>query len=402
MISRRSFLQAGGATAALMISRTPASAANAPGVTDTEIKIGQTLAYSGPISAATAIGRAEAAYFKTINEKGGISGRKINFISLDDGFSPPKTVEQTHYLIEGEQVALMFGSIGTAPNLAVRQYLNDNKIPQILIFTGAAKLNDPKHFPWTMGANPTYQGEAHIYTKQILATSPNAKIAVLYQNDDYGKDYLAGLKGGFGAHYEKLVVKEASYEVSDPTVDTEIIALQGSGADTFINFGAVKFASQAIRKAYDIGWKPVQYLSAVASSVGSILKPAGLEKCVGITTALWAKDVSDPRWKDDPGVKQFLDFMKVYLPGADVTDAGYGYGYGTAATLEQVLKQCGDDLSRENIMRQTANLKDFELPLLLPGIKINTAPDNYVPIRQMQLARFNGRSWELFGDVISG
>jgi branched-chain amino acid transport system substrate-binding protein len=402
MISRRSFLQAGGATAVLMISRASALAANAPGITDTEIKIGQTMPYSDPVSAVGAVGRAEAAYFKMINEKGGINGRKINLISLDDGYSPPKTVEQTRLLVEQEQVAFIFGSLGTAANSAIRRYLNDNKVPQIFIAAGATKFGDPQHFPWTMAYLPTHQAEAHIYAKHILATRPNAKIALLYQNDDLGKDYLTGLKDGLGAQYANLVLKDASYEVTDPTVDSQIATLQSSGADTFINVSTAKFAAQAIRKAHEIGWRPVQYLAVVASSITAVLKPAGLERSVGIITATAGKDPNDPRWKDDPGLKQYLDFIKAYLPVADVGDTYYGYGYGAAMVLEQVLKQCGNDLSRENIMRQAANLKELELPMLLPGITVNTAPDNFFPIRQMQLTRFNGQSWELFGDIISG
>jgi branched-chain amino acid transport system substrate-binding protein len=402
MISRRSFLQAGGATAALIISRTPALAANALGVTDAEIKIGQTLPYSGPASAYSAIGRAEAAYLKLLNDKGGINGRKMNLISLDDGLSPPKTVEQTRLLIEQEQVAFIFGSLGTACNTAIRKYLNDNKIPQIFIATGATKFGDPQHFPWTMGFVPSYQAEAHIYAKHILATRPNSKIAVLYQNDDFGKDYLTGLKDGLGKQYDAFVVKEASYEISDATVDSQIATLQSSGADTFINISTPKFAAQSIRKSHDIGWKPLQYLTNVSSSVSAVLKPAGLEKSVGIINATWGKDPNDPRWKGDPGLSQYLDFMKANMPGADVGDNLYTYGYGVSIILEQVLRQCGNDLSRENIMRQAANLKDVEEPMNLPGIRVNTSPDNYFPVHQMQLARFNGRSWELFGDIISG
>jgi branched-chain amino acid transport system substrate-binding protein len=395
MISRRSFLQAGSATAAsLVISCAPAQGE--------EIKIGQTMPYTGPVAAGGVIGQAEAAYFKMINETGGINGRKINLISLDDGYSPPKTVGETHFLVEHEQVAFIFGSVGTACNSAIRKYLNDKKIPQIFIATGATKFGDPRHFPWTMGFLPTYQSEAHIYAKHILTTRRNARIAVLYQNDEFGTDYLTGLKDELGEHYAELVVREASYKVTDPTVDSQIADLQSSGADTFINISASKFAAQAIRKAYDIGWRPWQYMGNVTSSVSAVLKPAGLEKSVGIITAAYLKDPNDPRWRDDPGLKQYLDFMKAHMPGADVGDAYFTWGYGAAIALEHVLRQCGNDLSPENLMRQTANLNDFELPLLLPGVKVNTAPDNYFPIRQMQLTRFNGRSWELFGDVISG
>ncbi len=403
MISRRVFLQSSAISAVALASRSrPAMAANAPGITDTEIKIGQTMPYSGPASAYGQIGRAEAAYFKMINEAGGINGRKINLLSLDDGYSPPKAVEQIRRLVEQDQVALIFDSLGTPSNSAIRGYLNENKVPQIFVATGASKFGDPEHFPWTMGWQPNYRTEAGIFAKHILATKPDAKIAILYQNDDFGKDYLIGLKNVLGAKYEAMVVKELSYEVSEPTVNSQIITLQGSGADAFVNVTTPKFAAQAIRKAYDIGWKPVQYLTNVGASVGAVMKPAGLEKGIGIMTGGYAKEPTDPRWKDDAGMQQWFDFMKKYMPDANIADGNNVYGYGVAATLVQVLKQCGADLSRERIMKEAANLKDFEIPTLLPGIKINTAPDNFYPIRQMRLARFSGQTWELFGDVISG
>ena len=403
MFSRRAILKAGGAGAlALAVRPRPSLAANAPGVTDTEIKIGQTMPYSGPASAYGAIGRAEAAYFKMLNEQGGVNGRKINFISLDDGYSPPKTVEQIRRLVEQEQVALIFNSLGTPSNSAIRDYLNENKVPQLFVATGASKFGDPEHFPWTMGWQPSYQTEARIYAKHIQATKPDAKVGVLYQNDDFGKDYLIGLKDMFGAKYASLVVKEASYETSEPTVDSQIIDLQSSGADTFVIAATPKFAAQALRKAYDVGWKPVEYLTNVSISVGSVLKPAGLEKCVGVMTGAYGKEPTDPRWKDDPGLQIWRDFMNKYMPGADQTDVNNSYGYGAAATMTQVLKQCGADLSRERIMKEAANLKDFQLPTLLPGMTINTSPTNYNPIRQMQLARFTGQSWELFGELIAG
>ena len=403
MISRRVFLQSSAISAVALASRSrPALAANAPGITDTEIKIGQTMPYSGPASAYGQIGRAETAYFKMINEAGGINGRKINFLSLDDGYSPPKTVEQIRRLVEQDQVAFIFNSLGTPSNSAIRDYLNENKVPQLFVATGASKIGDPQHFPWTMGWQPNYQTEAGIFAKHILATKPDAKIAILYQNDDFGKDYLIGLKDGLGAKHAAMVIKELSYEVSEPTVDSQIITLQGSGADTFVNITTPKFAAQAIRKTYDVGWKPVQYLTNVSLSIGSVMKPAGLEKGIGIMTGAYGKEPTDPRWKDDAGMQQWLAFMKKYMPDANIADSNNGYGYGVAATLVQVLKQCGADLSRERIMKEAANLHDFELPTLLPGIKINTAPDNFYPIRQMQLARFSGETWELFGDVISG
>jgi branched-chain amino acid transport system substrate-binding protein len=403
MISRRIFLQAGAASAAALAAGSrPALAANAPGVTDTEIKIGQTMAYSGPASAYGSIGRAQVAYFKMVNDAGGVNGRMINLISLDDGYSPPKTVEQTRRLVEQEQVAFIFDGLGTPCISAVRDYLNQNKVPQVFVASGASKFGDPQHFPWTMGWQPNYYTEASVFAKHILATKPDATIGVLYQNDDFGKDYLGGLKDGLGAKNAAMVVKEASYEVSEPTIDSQIITLQDSGANTFVNITTPKFAAQAIRKAYDIGWKPLQYLTHVSVSVGSVMKPAGLEKGVGVITAGYEKDPTDARWKDDAGMRQWFAFMKKYMPEADVSDVFIVFGCDVAATLVQVLKQCGADLSRERIMKEAANIKDFEAPTLLPGIKVNTSPDNFYPVRQMQLARFSGQTWELFGDVISG
>ena len=403
MISRRIFLQAGAVSAAALASGSRlALAANAPGITDTEIKIGQTMPYSGPASAYGVIGRAETAYFKMINEAGGVNGRMINLLSLDDGYSPPKAVEQIRRLVEQDQVAFIFNSLGTPSNTAIRDYLNQNKVPQLFVATGASKFGDPEHFPWTMGYQPTYRTEAAIFAKHILATKPDATIGVLYQNDDFGKDYLNGLKDSLGAKNAAMVVKEASYEVSEPTIDSQVITLQDSGANAFVIAATPKFAAQALRKSYDIGWKPVRYLTNVSYSVGAVMKPAGLEKSTGAMTGVYGKEATDPRWKDDPGMLQWLAFMKKYMPGADVSDNNLSYGFGVAMTLVQVLKQCGADLSRERIMKEAANLKDLELPTLLPGIKVNTAPDNFFPIRQMQLQRFNGQSWELFGEVLSG
>jgi branched-chain amino acid transport system substrate-binding protein len=402
MISRRIFLQAGAVSAAaLAVGSRPARAANAPGVTDSEIKIGQTMPYSGPASAYGVIGKADVAYFKMINEQGGINGRKLNLISLDDGYSPPKTVEQTRRLVEQEQVAFIFNSLGTACNYAIRTYLTENKIPQLFIATGAAMWSDPKNFPWTIGWQPNYQTEAHIFGKAILATKPDAKIGVLYQNDAFGKDYLIGVKAGLGDK-AGLIIKEASYEVSEPTVDSQIVSLQDSGADTLLIAATPKFAAQAIRKTFDIGWTPVRYMTDVSQSVASVMKPAGLEKSKGVITALYGKDPTDARWKDDPGFKEFSAFIGKYMTPADLSDANAVYGFGAAATMVQALKQCGDDLSRDNIMKQAANIKDLELPMILPGAKINTSPDNFSPIRQMQLASFNGESWAAFGDLLQG
>jgi branched-chain amino acid transport system substrate-binding protein len=403
MFSRRAILKAGGVGAAALAMRPWAAfAANAPGVTDTEIKIGQTMPYSGPASAYGVIGRTEAAYFKMVNDQGGVNGRKINLISLDDGYSPPKTVEQIRRLVEQEQVACIFNSLGTAPNSAIRDYLNENKVPQLFVATGASKFGDPEHFPWTMGFNPSYQTEARIYAKHIQANKPDAKIGVLYQNDDFGKDYLIGLKDVLGAKYAAMVVKEASYETSEPTVDSQIIDLQGSGADTFVIAATPKFAAQALRKAYDVGWKPVEYLTNVSVSVSAVLKPAGVEKCVGAITGAYEKEPTDPTWKDDPGLRTWRDFMNKYMPDANQADDNTFYGYGAAIAMTQVLKQCGADLSRERIMKEAANLKDFALPNLLPGMTLNTSPTNYNPIRQMQLERFDGQTWALFGELFNG
>jgi branched-chain amino acid transport system substrate-binding protein len=403
MISRRRLLQTTAASAAALAARSlRAWGANAPGVTDKEIKIGQTMPYSGPASSYGAIGKAELAYFKKVNDEGGISGRMVNLLSLDDGYSPPKTVEQIRRLVEQDGVAFIFQSLGTPSNSAIQKYLNDRKVPQLFVATGATKWNDPKRFPWTMGWQPNYQTEAHIYAKYLLADKPDAKIGILYQNDDYGKDYVIGLKDGLGDKAKTMIVKEESYETSDPTIDSQIVSLQASGADTFLNATTPKFAAQAIRKSYDIGWKPLHFLNNVSISVSSVLTPAGLEKSAGVITADYRKDPTDPRWKDDAGYKQWLEFMKKYMPDADLADNDHPYGMMAAMTLVQVLKQCWSDLSRENIMKEAANLHDLEMPMLLPGIKINTSADSFAPIKQMQLQRFNGKSWELFGDVLSG
>ena len=401
MITRRTFLQSSAAAAAFAAGAGSARADNAPGVTDTEIKIGQTMPYSGPASAYGVIGRTEAAYFKMINEQGGINGRKINLISLDDAYSPPKTVEQVRRLVEDEKVAFTFQTLGTAPNLAIRQYLNDNKVPQLFVSTGAAVFADPQHFPWTIGYNPNYQTEAHIYGKNILKTKPDGKIAVLYQNDGFGKDYLIGLKAELGDH-AGMIVKEASYETSEPTVDSQVVTLQGSGADIFIIGATPKFAAQAIRKSFDLGWNATRYLSNVSPSIASVLKPAGLEKSKGLITAYYGKDPTDARWKDSPDLKAWQAFCDKYMSQKEFVDANATYAFSAASTMAQVLKQCGNDLSRDNVMKQAANVKDFEPPMVLPGMRINTSPTNFSPIRQMQLAKFDGQSWQLFGELLMG
>jgi len=370
-----------------------------PGASDTEIKVGNTMPYSGPASAYGTIGKAEAAYFRKINDEGGINGRKVNFISLDDGYSPPRTVEMVRRLVEQDEVLLVFQTLGTPSNTAIHKYMNAKKVPQLFVATGATKWNDPQNYPWTMGWQPNYQTETRIYAKHILATRPNAKIGVLYQNDDYGKDYLKGLKDGLGDK-AKMIVAEVSYEVSDPTVDSQIVQLQASGADVFVNITTPKFAAQAIRKVYDIGWKPAQYLNNVSQSVGSVLTPAGLEKSVGIISSNYGKDPTDPQWDNDPGMNEWRAFMKKYYPDGSLTDSFNVYGYSVARTLVQVLKQCGDNLTRENVMKQAANLKDFDTGMALPGIRINTSPSDFAPIQAVQLMRFDGKTWVRFGDII--
>jgi branched-chain amino acid transport system substrate-binding protein len=371
-----------------------------PGASDTEIKIGQSMPYSGPASAYGTLGRSEAAYFRKINDEGGINGRKIVFISLDDGYSPPKTVEATRRLVEQDEVLLMFGSLGTATNTAVHTYLNTRKVPQLFVATGAAKWNDPQNHPWTMGLQLNYQAEARIYAKHILQTRPNAKIAVLYQNDDSGKDYLKGLKDGLGEKAATMIVAEASYEVADPTVDSQVVQLQGSGADVFVDFTTPKFAAQAIRKAYDTGWKPVHYLSSVGNYVASVLVPAGLDKSIGVISTQTSKDPNDSTWINDAGMVEWRAFMKKYYPDGDLANALNVAGYGSAFLMVHVLKQCGDNLTRENVMRQAANLKNFAMPTYPSGITLNTSPTDFAPTKSTQPVRFDGKTWVRFGDVL--
>jgi branched-chain amino acid transport system substrate-binding protein len=402
MITRRTFLQSSAAAAAFAASAGSARADNAPGVTDTEIKIGQTMPYSGPASAYGVIGRTETAYFKMINEQGGVNGRKINLISLDDAYSPPKTVEQVRRLVEDEKVAFCFQTLGTACNLAIRQYLNDNKVPQLFVSTGASVFSDPEHFPWTIGFNPNYQTEAHIYAKDILATKPDGKIALLYQNDGFGKDYLKGLQDALGADHAGMLVKTASYETSEPTIDSQIVTLQGSGADILVIGATPKFAAQAIRKSFDLGWNATRYLSNVSPSIATVLKPAGVDKSKGLITSAYVKDPTDDTLKDDPGLKEWRAFCDKYMSQKEFIDVNAAYAFGAAATMIQVLKECGADLSRENVMKQAANIKDLYLPMLLNGVTINTSPTNFSPIRQMQLSRFDGESWRPFGEILMG
>jgi branched-chain amino acid transport system substrate-binding protein len=389
----------------LCVGANPAAAEKKydPGATDNEIKIGNIMPYSGPLSAYALIGRTEAAFFTKINAEGGINGRKIKFITYDDAFSPSKTVEQARKLVESDEVLLIFNSLGTPTNNAIRQYMNLKKVPQLFVATGATQFGDLKRFPWTMGWQPTYQTEGRIYAKYIMHNLPQGKIGILYQNDDSGRDFVKGLKDGLGAEAAKrMIVAELPYDPSETTVDSQIVTLKTLGTDIFFNETTPKFAAQAIRKAAEIGWKPVQFLASISNSVGSVLKPAGLENAKGILSTSYLKDPTDPAWKEDPAIKEWAAFMDKYFPEGDKTSTFGVYGYLTAQTMVQVLKQCGDELTRENAMRQAANLKDFEPGLLLPGIKINTSPTDYFPVEQMQMSRFNGEHGVLFGPVISG
>jgi branched-chain amino acid transport system substrate-binding protein len=373
--------------------------AQTPGVTATEIKIGHTNPYSGPASAYGSLGKTTEAYFKRVNDEGGINGRKINFITHDDAFSPPKTVEMTRRLVEQDRVLLIFGATGTASNTATMKYLNQQKVPQLLISTGATKFGDPKNFPWTMPFNPSYQAEARIYAQYILKNIPDAKIGILYQNDDYGKDLLKGLKDGLGDTAKKLIVMEQTYEVTDPVVDSQVVNLKNSGANVLMNITLAKAAVQSIKKVHDIGWKPVHIINLNAASIGVVLKVAGLEASKGLISTTYLKDPTDPQWKQDPATSDWYAFMKKYYPDGNADDTNNVYALVAAQTLAHVLKQCGNDLSRENVMRQAASIKDLSLPLLLPGIKINTSPTDYFPIEQMQLAKFDGERWVVFGEI---
>ena len=371
-----------------------------PGVTDTEIKIGSTNPYSGPASAYGTIGRSSSAYFKMINEQGGVNGRKINFISLDDGYSPPRTVEQIRKLVEEEKVLFLAGTLGTPTNTAIHKYVNAQKVPHIFVNTGASKWANPDNFPWTMGYNLSYPNESKIYAQYLLKNKPNAKIAILYQNDDYGKDYVHGLKDGLGEKAKSMIVAEASYEVTDATVDSQIVSLQASGADTFFNVTTPKFAAQAIRRVYDIGWRPLHILNNVSSSVGSVLKPAGLEKSVDIITAVYLKDPTDPQWNASPDMQEYKAWFKKYYPEGNIEDAFNVPGYMIAWGVVEVLKRCGDDLTRANVMKQMTSFKDVEAPMMLPGVKWNTSAEDFSLIEAGQLARFDGEKWVLFGEII--
>ena len=370
------------------------------GATDTEIKIGHTNPYSGPASSYSSIGKLHQAYWKMVNEAGGINGRKVTFITYDDGYSPPKTVEMIRKLVEEDHVLACFNMTGTPCNTAIHKYMNTKKVPQLYIATGASKWGNPKEFPWTMGYQPDYHTEGIIYAKHILANIRDARIGVLYQNDDYGKDYLKGFEDGLGEANKKLIVLKQSYEVTDPTIDSQIVNLKNSGANVFFDITIPKYAVQAIKKAHEIGWKPLHFLNNVSSSLGTVLKPAGLEASKDLITALYMKEVTDPQWRNDKGFTEWLAFMKKYYPDGALDDQSNGFGYNVAILMTHVLKQCGNDFSRENIMKQAASLKSFELPLLLPGIKVNTSPTDFAPIEQEQLAKFDGEKWALFGEVI--
>ncbi len=400
-IRRRSF--AAGSAAFVLAAPSIAGAQKKydPGVTDTEIKLGHTNPYSGPLSAYGTIGKAIAAYWQSVNDQGGINGRKINFITYDDGFVPSKTVEMVRKLVEDDRIFAIFQLLGTPTNTVVQKYLNQKNVPQLFVATGASKWGDPQHFPWTMGWQPDYHTEAVIYAKHIMANHPGAKVGMLYQNDDSGKDYLGGFVAGFGAQRDKYLVKTASYEVTDPTVDSQIIQLKDSGATVFFNDGAPKAAAQAIRKVADLGWKPIQYLANVSASVAAVLKPAGYENSKGIVTAAYLKDATDPQWADYPDFKEWQAWMKKYLPDANPADSGNVYAYAVSSTMKYVLTQCGDELTRANLMKQAASMRNLEVPLLLPGIKINTSPTDFYPIQSVRLAKFDGEKWALFGDVLS-
>ena len=399
MLNRRTLLAASAATlAAPAVSR----AQSTPGVTATEIKIGNIMPYSGPASSYGAIGRLEQAYFKALNEAGGIAGRKINFITYDDGYSPPKTVEQARRLVEQDRVAFLFNPLGTPTNSAIVRYMNQRKVPHLFLSTGADKWGNHQETPWTIGWQPSYRTEAQIYMKHLLEQKPDAKLALLYQNDDFGKDYLIGVRDVLGDRFERMV-RAVSHEVTDPTIDSQVVSLQAGGADALLTATTPKFAAQTVRKVHDIGWRPaLHYLTNVSISVATVMQPAGPEKGVGIITSAYLKDQTDPAWRDDAGMNEWRDFMRRNMPDADLNDGNYVFSYGVSKTMEHVLRQCGNDFSRENVMKQATNIRGLEVPTLLPGIRVSSSPTNYHPIRQMQLQRWTGSTWERFGPVLEG
>jgi len=401
-MKRRTLLAAGAAAGVGGFFVPRLGRAQTVGVTATEIKIGNTNAYSGPASAYGVIAKCEAAYFKMINDQGGINGRKINFISYDDGYSPPKTVEQVRRLVEEDQVACLFNTLGTPTNSAIHRYVNQKKVPHLFISTGADKWGDYQHYPWTMGYQPSYRTEAQIYTKYLLQQNPNAKLGILYQNDDFGKDYPAGVKDILGDKFDQVVVKVQTYETTDATLDSQINTIKSAGADTLLTAAIPKFAAMTIRRLADTGWKPLHFMTNVSISVGAVMVPAGAENGIGVISTGYMKDPTDPEWKDDAGMNEWRAFMAKNMPGADLADNNYAFAYGVCQPMVQVLKQCGDDLSRENIMKQAANLHDVDCKVLLPGIKVNTSPTNFHPIKAMQLQKWDGKTWVRFGSVLEG
>jgi branched-chain amino acid transport system substrate-binding protein len=404
MSAKRKLWIAAAAASAVALASTGSALAQKKydtGATDTEIKIGNIMPYSGPASAYGVIGKTEAAYFNKINAEGGINGRKINFVTYDDGYSPPKAVEQARKLVESDEVLLIFNSLGTPSNSAIEKYMNTKKVPQLFVATGATKWNEPKEFPWTMGWQPSYQSEARIYAKYLLKEKPGAKIAVLFQNDDFGKDYLKGLKDGLGAKAATMIVAEEGYETAEPSIDNHIVKLKASGADVFISITTPKFAAQAIKKLAEMNWTPLHIVSNVSTSIGGVIKPAGFENSQGILSANYGKDGADAQWDNDPGMKKFIEFLAKYYPEGNKLDGSVVYGYGVAQTMVKVLEMCGDNLTRENVMKQAASLKDFAPDTLLPGITINTSATDFAPIKQLKMERLKGEKWELFGDIIS-
>ncbi|HJZ44467.1 MAG TPA: ABC transporter substrate-binding protein [Hyphomicrobiaceae bacterium] len=399
----RRLLLAGSGALALALVASPASAQKKydEGATDTEIKIGNTNPYSGNASAYGTIGKAIDAYFKMVNEQGGINGRKITFISYDDGYAPPRTVEMVRKLVEEDKVLFVFQTLGTPPNTAIHKYMNAKQVPQLFVATGASKWGNPKEFPWTMGFQPDYVSESIIYAKHILANVKDPKIGVLMQNDDYGKDYLNGFKQGLGKDADKLIVQLSTYEVTDPTVDSQMIQLKNSGANVFFNITTPKFAAQAIRKAAEIGWKPAHYLNNVSTQVAVVMKPAGFENSQGILMAHYLKDPTNPQYANDKDFLEWKAFMQKHYPNGNLADGANGYAYAVSALLHVVLKQCGDDLTRANVMKQAANLKGVQLPMVIEGIKANTSAADFYPLQSVKMHRFKGETWELFGDILS-
>jgi branched-chain amino acid transport system substrate-binding protein len=402
MINRRTILTTGAAAAAGSLLTTGARAANMPGITATSIKIGNTMPYSGPASSYGVIGRTESAFFKMINDKGGVDGHKIDFVSLDDGYSPPKTVEQIRRLVEEDEVDFTFQTLGTPTNSAVAEYMNHKKVPQLFVGSGASKWSDYKKYPWTMGWQPNYRTEAQIYAKYMLANVKNPKMGILFQNDDFGKDYPTGVHDILGKDWDSIVVKSVSYETTDATIDSQIAELQGAGANVFLFAGIPKFAAQSIRKVYDLQWKPIFFMTNVSISVGTVMQPAGPEKAVGMLSTQYLKDPTDPSWANDPAMKTWRAFMAKYMPDGDTTDASTVFAYGISTTMMQVLQQCKGDFSRANVMQQAENLHDNENPILLPGVKISTSPTDHRPIKAMQFQKWDGKTWVRFGDLIEG